>query len=310
MVEKAQKEKRKVLVTGSSGMLGCDLCAELSGRYRLFGIDLMSRPCSALSDENFYRQDITDKERTVSAISKISPYAVFHTAAMTDVDGCELDPERALRMNAEGTRNVALGCSKAGAALIFISTDYVFDGKKGSPYREEDPTGPLSSYGRSKLEGEKALKDILDNYFIARTSWLYGSNGKNFIGAILSRAGQQKVLKVVSDQAGSPTYTKDLSAALAALLEGFAQSDSGYGTYHISNSGSVSWCDYARAIIRIARLDTEVIAISTKEAGRPAPRPGNSVLDNSKFNKFSKYRLRGWEDALKEYLSGQIKGCG
>jgi dTDP-4-dehydrorhamnose reductase len=295
--------RRRVLITGSSGMLGIDLCKELGKDYEVWGMDIIDRHSSFVV--HFVKADITDKEETIKAIVKAKPDIVIHAAAYTDVDGCELDGKKAFRINSLGTKNVALACRKAGATLVYISTDFVFNGKKTRPYIETDRPEPLSVYGESKLKGEMAVKSSLKNYFIIRTSWLYGANGKNFVDTIAAKAKTEKALKVVDDQAGSPTYTKDLAKALHALIDKCSDRGSrisDFGVYHISNSGEVSWYRYAKEILRITGSKTKVIPISSQELSRPAERPAMSVLDNSKFVKFTGYRMRPWRAALKEYL--------
>lgn len=297
--------KQRVLITGSSGMLGVDLSRELRRDYEVIGVDVV-RGFAGSRVREFYKCDITNKRNILSIIVKIKPDIVIHTAAMTDVDGCELEPKKAYKINSEGTKNVASACKAARAALIYISTDFVFDGKKKRPYREGDKTGPLSIYADSKLKGEEAVRKILKKYFILRTSWLYGKHGRNFVDTILAKAKSEKVLKVVDDQVGSPTYTKDLAKAIHALLDkiswelGVGGWES--GIYHISNSGAVSWYGYAKEILRLAGSKTKAIPISSEELARPAKRPAMSVLDNSKFVKFTGYKMRGWKEVLKEYI--------
>lgn len=288
----------KVLITGLSGMLGTDLAKELRRKYEVVGTDVVRT--SSIIDK-FYKSDITDREEISGVIKKAKPDIVVHTAAWTDVDGCELDRKKAYRINAEGAENVARACRTAGAKLIYISTDFVFDGKKKSPYKETDKTNPLSAYAESKLKGEAAVKKALKEYFILRTGWLYGRHGKNFVDTIVSKAESAGgVLKVVDDQVGSPTYTVDLAKAIRSLLDRIV---TGYGVYHISNSGSVSWYEYAKAILKLSGIKARVAPISSKELDRPAKRPAMSVMDNSKFEKFTGYKMRGWRAALKEYLS-------
>jgi len=296
----------KVLITGSSGMLGIDLCRELSGDFDVYGMDVAGCRVKGEGCREYCDCDITDKKNVLDVVSKIKPDAVIHAAAMTDVDGCESNKDRAYRINALGTENVALACKKTGAILIYISTDFVFDGRKKSPYKETDKTGPLSIYGGSKLEGEKAVANVLKKYFILRTSWLYGAHGKNFVDTIIANAKTGKTLRVVDDQVGSPTYTKDLSKAIHKLLSRiftqYAIRNTQYGTYHVSNSGSISWYGYAKEILRFAGSKTEIIPIPTEELDRPAERPAMSVLDNSKFVELTGYKMRHWKDALKEYI--------
>lgn len=284
-------------------MLGIDLSRELREDYEITGLDLVRRPGSTV--RGFYKGDITDRRNTCGIIAKANPDFVIHAAAWTDVDGCELDKDRAYKINAEGTKNVASACKDSGAILIYLSTDFVFDGKKKTPYKEDDTTGPLSVYADSKLKGEGFVRKSLGDYFILRTSWLYGRHGNNFVDTIIAKAATEKTLKVVDDQAGSPTYSKDLARAIHRLVDKVTVQSSklkGYGIYHISNSGSVSWHDYAKEILKLSGSKTKVMPITSKKLNRPARRPAMSVLDNSKFIKFTGFKMRNWKTALKEYL--------
>jgi len=302
-------QKYKVLITGSSGMLGIDLSRELSRYYDLSGFDIVSSPLSSV--RRFYKCDITSGKGVLSVLRKAAPDVVIHTAAWTDVDGCQLDKRKAYKINTDGTKNVVSACGKLGAVLIYISTDFVFDGKKRRPYKEDDAPKPLSVYADSKFRGERAVEGALDRYIILRTSWLYGANGKNFVDIIMKKAMAGEDLRVVDDQIGSPTYAKDLSAAIHELLDKVfthsVQRAAHYGIYHISNYGSVSWYDYARTILRFAGIKLKIEAISSKELNRPARRPAMSVLDNSKFFKFTGYKMRGWKTALKDYIDSKYK---
>lgn len=287
-------------------MLGADLSCELKNDYEVSGLDAIRRQKSAA--HRFYQCNIADKKDVLGVTSRVKPRIVIHAAAWTDVDGCELNAEKAYKVNYEGTKNIAAACKKVKALLIYISTDFVFDGKKKTAYKEKDKPGPINIYGDSKLKGEEAVKKVLKKYFILRTSWLYGRHGSNFVDTILEKAKKELTLKVVDDQIGSPTYTKDLSKAIHALLgkirvSGIGYRVSGCGIYHISNSGNVSWYQYTKEILRLAGSETKVIPISSKESARPARRPAMSILDNLKFNKFTGYRMRHWKEALKEYLS-------
>jgi dTDP-4-dehydrorhamnose reductase len=303
---------KRILITGSSGMLGVDLSQELYHDYKVFGADILRRASFGVC--GFYKLDITKKQNVSDLIKSLSPDIVIHTAAWTDVDGCELDPKKAYKINSEGTKNVALACKSIGATLIYISTDFVFDGKRKTPYKEADKTNPLSVYADSKLKGELSIKRILKKYLILRTGWLYGKHGKNFVDTIIAKAKKEKILKVVNDQVGSPTYTKDLAEAIRALVFVIARSPArggttkqsqkiGHGIYHISNSGSVSWYDYAKDILKLAKSQTTVSPISSKELDRPAKRPKMSVLDNAKFIKLTGHKMRHWQEALKEYIN-------
>ncbi|MFA6321570.1 MAG: dTDP-4-dehydrorhamnose reductase [Candidatus Omnitrophota bacterium] len=298
-------EKYKVLIIGSSGMLGVDLCKELGGKYELYGIDSRT---SAICDlaQKFIKCDITDAKFVSEAVLKVKPRVVIHTAALTDVDGCERDKEKAYLVNCIGTKNVAAACKDAGAALIYISTDFVFDGKKKQPYNETDETNPLNVYAESKLRGEDAVRETLKDHFILRTSWLYGKHGKNFVDTIITKAGTEKELKVVDDQVGSPTYTGDLAKAIHKLLDKAVLSHGpevrGQGTYHVSNSGSVSWYGYAGEILKLMGSGTKIVPITSQELGRPANRPAMSVMDGSKFAEFTGHKMRDWKLALQEYV--------
>lgn len=297
--------RKRVLITGSGGMLGVDLSCELSRSYDIYGIDIIAQPTDCQIAE-FQKCDITDAKAVAGIIKDVRPDIVIHTAAMTDVDGCELDKEKTYKINSEGTKNVAIACKETDSILIYISTDFVFDGKKKAPYKEEDIPNPLNVYADSKLKGEVAVKAVLKRYFIIRTGWLYGRHGKNFVDTILAKAKTENTLKIVDDQKGSPTYTKDLAKAIHVLLDKVFTKDPErsvqYGTYHVSNSGSVSWYEYTRAIVQLAGMKTPVTPISSAELGRTARRPAMSILDNSKFIKLTHYRMRDWKEALKGYI--------
>src|SRR3989338_5534592 len=235
-------KKYTILITGSSGMLGVDLCRELKAEYKLYGMDMVHSPWSIV--HSFTKGDITDRREMQRILKKIKPDLVIHAAAWTDVDGCEADKKKAYLINVNGTKNVARACFETGAIPIYISTDFVFNGHKKAPYTETDKPDPLSVYGESKLAGEEAVRRSTRNHFILRTSWLYGKHCKNFVDTILAKAKAGGALRVVDDQVGSPTYAKDLAKAIHALLDRNQRPETGnqgYGIYHVSNSGSVSW---------------------------------------------------------------------
>ncbi len=278
---------RSCMVVGAKGMLGTDLVALLAVRgSRTIALDV---------DE----VDIGDLDSVAAAIDRFEPGLVINAAGATDVDGCESNEQTAFRVNARGPANLAEVCKRNGTFLVHFSTDYVFDGRKGAPYLEDDPVNPLGVYARSKYEGEAAVRAILpDSHLIVRTQWLFGRNGKNFVETILSLASQRDVLTVVDDQWGSPTYTVDVSLAVVQLLEAEAK-----GTFHVTNSGVATWRDFAARIIELeGTTDVRVDAISTEQLGRPSPRPAYSVLDNARFVFTVGTPLRGWEDALQAYL--------
>jgi dTDP-4-dehydrorhamnose reductase len=243
--------------------------------------------------------DITDQRRVQKEIEILQPQVVINTAAYTDVDGCESGRETAFAVNAEGARNVALACVATGGRMIHLSTDYVFDGSSQTPYREEDLPNPLNIYGSSKLQGERYIQEILKNFLIVRTEWLYGRHGKNFVDTILRNAERQKELRVVDDQRGSPTFTKDLSFALERLIGIEAR-----GTLHVTNSGSCTWFEFARHILQEKGYNhVQGIPISSNELARLAKRPAYSVMDCQRYERLTGRKMRPWEEAIKEYLS-------
>lgn len=241
--------------------------------------------------------DITDKEHTVEFIKENKPDIVINSAAYTDVDGCEENRERAFSVNGEGVRNLAIGCREADCPLLHISTDYVFNGKNDTPWVEDDEIGPISVYGKSKLEGEQAIQDILDKFFIVRTAWLYGINGGNFPKTMLELAKTHDELTVVYDEVGTPTYTPDLAEAIGKLIE-----TDYYGIYHITNSGCCSWCEFAKYIFEIAGVNVKVTPVTASEFARPAPRPSYSVLNNKRWADNGFEPLRSYKEAIKDYL--------
>ena len=273
----------KVLVTGAKGMLGTDLCTELSGQHQVTGVDLADF-------------DLT-KEESVQAIAGHKPQLLVHCAAYTNVDGCETDPDKAYLVNGRGTRHAALACRKLEIPMLYISTDFVFDGMKAEPYQEDDEPNPLGHYGWSKLAGEAEVRDLVKKFYLVRTSWLYGPNGKNFVASILKKAGETGSVKVVDDQTGSPTYTRDLCNALAMLIN----SDL-YGVYHLSNSGSCSWHQLAQKAVELAGIRSEVIPIKSSEYPSPTKRPAYSVLNNLAWVRNFKMPLRPWQDGLRDFI--------
>jgi len=218
------------------------------------------------------------------------------SAAYTDVDGCESNPERAFAVNRDGAVNVAQAAKQANARLLFLSSDYVFDGKKTSPYETDDPRNPKSVYGQTKAEAEVRLLELLPECCIARTSWLFGAGGKCFPDTILKLAATRPALDVVYDQRGCPTYTVDLARAVADLCR-----DNAKGIVHVTNAGECSWFEFAREIVNAAGLPTEVKPVSTQQMARPAPRPAYSVLSPVSAQRWA-VEMPGWQDALHRYL--------
>lgn len=274
----------RVLVTGAKGQLGVELLDVLEREHDVVGLDLPEL-------------DITKPEAT-RVIGEARPAWVVHAAAWTDVDGCERDPERANLVNGEGTRRVAGACRAVGAGLVYLSTDYVFDGRKGSPYVETDSVSPLSVYARSKVAGEEAVRSAAPRWAIVRTAWLFGVSGKNFVKTIVEKAAAGGPLRIVDDQVGSPTYARDLADAIGQLV-----SHELTGTYHVTNSGSCSWYAFTRAILEKAGLANVVVTpMTTAELGRPAPRPAFSALANDAWAAAGLPPLRPWPDALAAML--------
>lgn len=270
-----------ILVVGANGMLGRDMMALIGDAAR--GVDI---------DEI----DITSLESTERIIRTLKPETVINCAAYTDVDGCETNVETAMQVNGEGVAHLAMASREIGARLVHVSTDYVFDGGKGSPYVEDDAPCPLGVYGESKLAGEMNAAFNPD-HLIVRTQWLYGLHGKNFVETMLRLAVEKDELSVVDDQIGSPTWTVDLALAIAALLK------TGHrGIYHAANSGYCSWNEFAQAIFQEAGLSVKVKGMTTEQLNRPARRPLYSTLDCSKLEQDAGFRPQPWRTALKKYL--------
>lgn len=269
------------LVIGHRGMLGTDLMAHLLEQ----GHEVVGRDLPEL--------DITDRKVVIRAVSEAGADSVFHLAAWTDVDAAEEHEAQALLVNGEGTRNVAIACREAGATLVAVSTDYVFPGT-GGPYDEDAATDPIQAYGRTKLAGERLAElEYPDGTRIARTAWLYGANGRNFVDTMLGLAATRDHVDVVADQTGCPTWTKDLCPALVALVNQPA------GRFHTAGGGSTTWAHFAREVFRLADVDCQVVDTTTTAFARPAPRPEISILT---VTRPGAPRLRAWEDALADYI--------
>ncbi|WP_042354042.1 dTDP-4-dehydrorhamnose reductase [Bacillus rubiinfantis] len=277
----------KVIITGAKGQLGSDLMQLLQAdsRYEVYGY----------GKEEL---DITDMEQVGKVFMDVNPDIVIHAAAYTKVDAAESEPDAAYGVNALGTRNIALAAEKLKSKLVYVSTDYVFDGKATSPIHEFEQPCPDSVYGKSKLAGEQFVRDFHSKFFIVRTSWVYGKHGQNFVKTMLKLAKEQQQLKVVSDQTGSPTYSLDL----ASIIVNLALTEK-YGTYHISNSGSCSWYEFAKAIFEEADIDVIVEPCRTEDFPRPAPRPKYSVFDHMRLRLNGFPEIRNWREALKDFLT-------
>ncbi len=280
----------RVLVTGSRGQLGFDVMQELSSRgHEAIGCDLPEL-------------DITDGAAVSRLVKEVRPDAVIHCAAWTAVDAAEDEEnrEKVFAVNAEGTRNVAKAAAETGAKLLYLSTDYVFDGQGTTPWKaDETHFAPLNVYGKSKLMGEKAVLELVPRHFIVRIAWVFGLHGKNFVRTMLSLSKTHSSLRVVNDQVGTPTYTPDLSRLLVDMIE-----TDKYGIYHATNEGGyISWYDFACAIFEEAGVKVDVTPVTTEEYGlSKAARPYNSRLDKSKLSENGFTPLPDWRDALHRYI--------
>jgi dTDP-4-dehydrorhamnose reductase len=284
---------RRILVIGAKGMLGKDLVEILRSSSRVdqhldwevFGWDIEEI-------------DIQEEKNTVTKIESLRPNIVINIAAYTNVDGCESHDEKAFAINAEGMRHVALGALRCRAKVVYLSTDYIFDGKKREPYLEDDPPHPLSVYGRSKLRGEQYVQEMVEDALIVRTQWLYGKYGNNFVASVLRQAREKKVLSIVNDQVGSPTYTIDLSRAISVLIQCDAR-----GVFHVANSDLCTWFVFGQEILKLSGMEeVRIVPISSEELGRPATRPLYSVLNTEKLKRETGMTLRPWSEALRDYL--------
>ncbi|MBN1294429.1 MAG: dTDP-4-dehydrorhamnose reductase [Candidatus Latescibacteria bacterium] len=287
----------KVIVTGSSGMLAGDLIPELEQS----GIDVVRY------DLPVY--DITNYERSSKQIHSDSPSMIINCAAYTAVDKAETESQKAYAVNRDGAKNLAVICNKSGIPLIHISTDYVFDGRTSQPYRETDKTNPLNVYGKSKWEGEEAVRSALPEHLILRTAWLYGVHGSNFAKTILQLAREKEVLRIVNDQFGCPTWTGDLAYAIKDIIHALDKiSDNKlWGTYHVCATGKTTWYGFACAIFDEARNHEklsvrEVIPITSKEYPQSANRPPMSALDTGKLTQTFAIHPLKWQEGLKRML--------
>ena len=293
-------DSMKVFVTGVGGQLGFDVVNELKKRgHTAIGSDIID---SAPQDFEYIKLDITDKEAVSKAIADTKPDAVIHCAAWTAVDAAEDEENqpKVFAINADGTKNLAEACKDADCKMIYISTDYVFDGQGIEPWQPDDKNyAPLCVYGKSKLMGELAVAETLEKYYIVRIAWVFGVNGKNFIKTMLNVGKKYPEVRVVNDQIGTPTYTYDL----ARLLVDMAETDK-YGYYHATNEGGfISWYDFTCEIFRQAGYNTKVTPVTTAEYGlSKAARPFNSRLDKSKLSDSGFVPLPTWQDALSRYL--------
>ncbi|MDY2762512.1 MAG: dTDP-4-dehydrorhamnose reductase [Faecalimonas umbilicata] len=276
----------KVLVTGTKGQLGYDVVNELEKRgHTAVAVDIEE-------------MDITDAVSVERVITEAEVEAVIHCAAYTAVDAAEDNVEICRRVNAEGTENIAKVCKKRDLKMIYISTDYVFDGEGERPWEPDDERHPLNVYGQTKYEGELAVEKYLEKYFIVRIAWVFGVNGKNFIKTMLKLSETHEELNVVDDQVGSPTYTYDLAVLLVDMVE----SDK-YGRYHATNEGLCTWYEFAKEIFRQAGVEVKVNPVTSDMFPAKAKRPKNSRMSKEKLDANGFHRLPTWQDALERYLS-------
>ncbi len=288
-------------MTGARGQLGSELVAFFSGRgYPVVGVDV----------DEF---DICDADAVRTAFKRERPDIVLHTAAYTDVDGCESNRDLAQAVNVDGTEHLAKACRKIGARMIYYSTDYVFDGEKPTPYLETDEPNPRTVYGKTKLEGEKAVASWLDEFAVLRIAWVYGKNGKNFVRTMLGLGFKQlregkagriiEPLKVVDDQTGNPCWTLEIARQTERIV-----ANSGHGVFHATSEGETTWFGLAKKIFEILDMPVLVNPCTTEQFPRPAPRPRNSSLENARLKEAGQNVMRPWDAALKEFL--QQKGNG
>lgn len=273
----------KVLVTGATGQLGYDVVNMLS-EHEVIGIGSKDL-------------DLTDIDSTYKFVKNLKPDVIIHCAAYTKVDDAETNSDICYKVNTISAQVLASACYQIGAKLLYVSTDYVFDGTKNGYYTEFDRVNPLSVYGKSKAAGEKIIRSILPRHFIVRTSWLYGLNGNNFVKTMLRLSKEKDIIKVVNDQKGAPTSTIDLAKGVLRLI----QTDN-YGTYHGTCKGETTWYDFTRKIFELKNIKTRVEPITTEELGRPAFRPKNSVLRNYMYELTIGDSFRQWEESVEEYL--------
>ena len=281
----------RILITGGRGQLGLALQRALT-EHEVFALDL---------DE----LDVTDAADIRRVFQRIDPELVIHAAAWTDTAGCEAEPDRAMMVNGEGTRLVAEACRRTDAPMLYVSTNEVFDGRRETPYRESDDPNPLNVYARSKLAGERHVQSLLERYYIVRTAWLYGPGRVSFPEKVLQAARQEGLLRLVTDEVASPTWTVDLAKAIARLIR-----EPAWGVYHLTNSGHCSRLEWGLEVLRLAGLeDVPVEPFSQQEYGSPCRKPAFSVLANVKAAHLS-IELRPWQKALQEHFQLAAKQLG
>lgn len=278
----------KVLVTGVNGQLGYDVVKELDKRgHQPMGVDREE-------------MDLTYTQQIKECIENIKPEAIIHCAAYTAVDKAEDEEELCRRVNAIATKEIAECAKELDIPMIYISTDYVFDGTKDGEYTEEDIPNPINIYGKTKYEGEVYVEELLEKYYIVRISWVFGENGNNFIDTMLRLSKERDSLNVINDQVGSPTYTKDLASLLIDMIEGDK-----YGIYHATNEGYCTWYEFAKEIFKIGNIDIKVNPITTSEYSTMAARPMNSKMSKNKLIKNEFNKLDNWKESVKKYITNR-----
>lgn len=281
------QNRMRVLITGAGGMVGRALARELTARHEV----------KALTHAQL---DVSDPGAVETAVAGFRPHVIAHLGAWTDVDGCELDPAKAMRVNGDGTANVVKSARRHHCRVLYVSTDYVFDGTATSPIQEEAQTHPINAYGRSKLAGEEAVKTLPEHY-IVRTSWVFGEGGKNFVDTIARVAFEKDTIEMVEDQLGCPTYAADLAEALAKILESRF-----FGIFHVTNDTECTWYVFAQQILKLVGSEARLTPVESSSLDRPAPRPRYSVLGNFRLHHVLAHRTRTWREALAEYLGERV----
>lgn len=291
----------KIIITGAKGQLGSQLVNMLNKGYSEIGPISPIYTNAEIIGIDLEDLDITNLNKTLEYVRTVKPDLIINPAAYTNVDGCETNSDVAFKANSIGARNMAIAAESIGAKLLHISTDYVFEGKANVPYREYDLPNPISVYGKTKLLGEKYIQEFCSRYFIVRTAWLYGYNGKNFVYTILKAAKEKGHLDVVDDQRGNPTNAEDLAHHILKIA-----SEGTYGIYHCTGNGECSWYDFASKIVEYSKIKCTVTPIKSNELGRGAKRPSYSSLDNMMLRSSGLDEMRDWQDALKTFI-GNIK---
>ncbi|MBF7145253.1 dTDP-4-dehydrorhamnose reductase [Bacillus toyonensis] len=277
--------KERIIVTGANGQLGKQMVEELSpDLYEVYPFDKNGL-------------DITNMSQVMYILKQIHPHVIIHCAAYTKVDAAEEEEDLAYLVNAIGTRNVAVVAQNLGAKFVYISTDYVFPGDKVNGYHEFHQPAPINIYGASKYAGEQFVKDLHNQYFIIRTSWLYGKYGNNFVKTMIRLGEEKESLSIVADQVGSPTYVKNLIAVIKNLID-----TSLYGTYHVSNSGSCSWYEFAKEIFSQSNKQVKILPVSTEEFGAKAPRPKYSIFQHRMLHLNGFSQMPSWEEGLESFF--------